>query len=173
MQRDIAVYSADGELLQWVDQRRFQRLAEYGRIARVVKTRAGRVKRATLHPIAGEPRPSLLSDYNGTKYCFRQQLEDGHQCFRLRALGDNRNDGEHYLGPEEVRPIFMRVLLDCLAPAVRTMCPECGSNDVTIRPYDFGICRQTGYNDAGEHFHCRACGARGAASDIVGVRDVR
>ena len=118
MQRDIAVYSADGELLQWVDEKRFQRLAEYGRIARVVKTRAGRVKRATLHAMPGEARPSLLSDYKGTKYCFRQHLEDGHRCYRLRSLGDNRNDDEHYLAPEEVRPIFMRVVLDCLAPAV-------------------------------------------------------
>lgn len=60
MQRDIAVYSADGELLQWVDEKRFRRLAEYGRVARVVKTRAGRVKRATLHAMPGEARPSLL-----------------------------------------------------------------------------------------------------------------
>jgi hypothetical protein len=118
MQRDIAVYSADGELLQWVDEKRLRRLAECGRVARVVKTRAGRIKRATLHSMPGEPRPSLLSDYKGTKYCFRQHLDDGHRCYRLRSLGDNRNDDEHYLAPEEVRPIFLRVLLDCLAPAV-------------------------------------------------------
>jgi hypothetical protein len=31
-------------------------------------------------------------------------------------LGDNRNDDEHNLAPDEVRPIVMRVVLDCLTP---------------------------------------------------------
>jgi len=117
MERNIAVYSSDGDLLQWVDEKRFRRLAEYGRVAHVTKTRTGRIKRVTLHHVAGEAKASLLSDYNGTNYCFRQHLDDGHRCFRLRALGDNRNDDEHYLAPEEVRPIFMRVVLDCMTPA--------------------------------------------------------
>lgn len=116
MERTIAVYSSDGELLQWVDEGRLRRLVDYGRVARVVKNRAGRIKRATLQRMAGEPRPSRLADYQGTKYCFRQHLDDGHRCYRLRSLGDNRNDDEHNLAPDEVRPIFMRVVLDCLAP---------------------------------------------------------
>ena len=37
MERDIAVYNCDGELLQWIDQKRFQRLVDIGRVARVVK----------------------------------------------------------------------------------------------------------------------------------------
>jgi rubredoxin len=47
------------------------------------------------------------------------------------------------------------------------MCPECGSDEVTAEEYDFGICRETGYHDAGERFRCRACGAEGDAEDLV------
>ena len=47
------------------------------------------------------------------------------------------------------------------------MCPECGSVEVAIEDYDFGVCPQTGYHDAGERFRCRACGATGDADDLV------
>ena len=46
------------------------------------------------------------------------------------------------------------------------MCPECGSDDVRIEPFDFGVCRETGYRDAGERFICRGCGASGNADDL-------
>ncbi|MEN6537172.1 MAG: hypothetical protein ABFD89_26180 [Bryobacteraceae bacterium] len=46
-------------------------------------------------------------------------------------------------------------------------CPECLSHDVEIREYDFGICQQTGYRDAGERFRCRQCRADGDATDLV------
>jgi hypothetical protein len=39
------------------------------------------------------------------------------------------------------------------------MCPECGSENVRIEEYDFGVCRETGYHDAGEMYCCAACGA--------------
>lgn len=45
-------------------------------------------------------------------------------------------------------------------------CPECLSDDIEVREYDFGICRETGYHDAGERFWCRACGATGDAEDL-------
>jgi hypothetical protein len=116
MERNIALYSYDGELLQWIDLGRFHRLAGLDRFARVVRTRKGQIRRVTLRPMPGEWKPSLLSDYDGTKYSFRHHLDDGHCPFRLRALGENRNDEEYYLAPEEARPIFLRVLLDCIAP---------------------------------------------------------
>jgi rubredoxin len=50
------------------------------------------------------------------------------------------------------------------------MCPECGSGEVTVQEYDFGICRETGYHDAGERFRCRACGAAGEADDLVPIK---
>lgn len=46
-------------------------------------------------------------------------------------------------------------------------CPECLSDEVTVQEYDFGICPQTGYHDAGERFRCLACGATGDAGDLV------
>ena len=124
MQWDIAVCRAAGEGLQWVDEKGLRRLAECGGIARVVKTPAGRVTRATLHAMPGETRPSLLSDYKGTKSDSRRHLEDGHRCYRLRSLGDIRNGGEHHLAPEELRPIF-----------VHGLCREIG--------YQLGIARRS------------------------------
>ncbi len=114
MERDIAVYSCDGELIQFMDEKRVQRLMQCGRVARIVKNRLGRIKRATLHLMAGEPKPSSLRDYIGTKYSFLQPLADGHRCYRLRSLGDNPRD-ERDLAPQEVRPIFLRVVTDCMS----------------------------------------------------------
>ncbi len=118
MQSKIAVYSYDGELVQWMDEKRLQRLVDCGRVSRIVRNRLGRIKRATLHRMAGEPRPSSLQDYLGTKYSFRQALSEGHRCYRLRGLGDNPR-AERDLAPDVVRPIFLRVLLDCLAASER------------------------------------------------------
>lgn len=51
------------------------------------------------------------------------------------------------------------------------MCPECLSTNVDVREYDFGMCPQTGYRDAGERFRCLACGATGDADDLVRDND--
>lgn len=48
-------------------------------------------------------------------------------------------------------------------------CPECLSDEVTVQEYDFGICPQTGYHDAGERFRCRTCGATGVADELVAI----
>jgi hypothetical protein len=116
MEREIPLYSYDGQLLQRIDRKRLDRLVSLDRIFRVVKHPKGRVARATLRHMPGEPKPSFLSDYLGTKYCLRQRLDDGHRCFRLRPLGERHAD-EHDLAPDDVRPIFLRVLLDCLSAA--------------------------------------------------------
>lgn len=47
------------------------------------------------------------------------------------------------------------------------MCPDCGSLDLTRIPFDLGTCPETGYQDAGERFHCGDCGARGPAEDVL------
>ena len=46
------------------------------------------------------------------------------------------------------------------------MCPECGSDQVAIHEFNFGVCQQTGYHDAGQRFQCRACGATGDADEL-------
>jgi hypothetical protein len=43
------------------------------------------------------------------------------------------------------------------------MCPECGSDIVSVVEYDFGRCPETGYHDAGERDECHDCGAYGDA----------
>ena len=116
MEREIPLYSYDGQLLQWIDAKRLDRLVRLDRVSRVVKHPKGRIAHAILRHMPGEARPSFLSDYEGTKYCLRQRLDDGHYCFRLRPLGERHAD-EYNLAPDEVRPIFLRVLLDCLAAA--------------------------------------------------------
>lgn len=47
------------------------------------------------------------------------------------------------------------------------MCPECGSSNLGVELYDYGVCRETGYHDAGERFHCRDCGTSADADDLV------
>ena len=116
MERNIAVYSCDGALVQWIDEKRLARLVASGSVARIHKRRSGRISRVNLRQRPGESRPSFLSDYVGTKYSFRQHLNDGHYCFRLRALGDDPRE-ECDIAPEEVRPIFLRVVLDCMKAA--------------------------------------------------------
>jgi hypothetical protein len=46
------------------------------------------------------------------------------------------------------------------------MCPECGSDNIRVEPYDYGVCRETGYHDAGERYACQYCGATGDADDL-------
>ena len=92
-------------------------LQSMGRIARVVTHRKGYINRAYLLPMPGEPKPSMLRDYVGTKYSFRQRLAGGHVAYRLRSLGDSAFESESNLAPDSVRPIFLRVILDCMKPA--------------------------------------------------------
>jgi hypothetical protein len=111
--KTIPLYSHDGALVQWVDQKRLDQLVSRGQIARTV-ARKGHVNRAVLHRLAGDSKAITLRDYVGTKYSFQQRLSDGHRCYRLRALGDNPRADERNLAPEEVRSIFAGVLMDRL-----------------------------------------------------------
>jgi hypothetical protein len=108
------LYCYNGALACWIDMKGLRRLQDDGLISRVVKRRKGTVTRAVLHRMPGEERPATLLEYLGTRYSFRQDLADGHRCFRLRSLGDNRNE-ERELAPDVCRPIFLRVVLDCMA----------------------------------------------------------
>jgi hypothetical protein len=62
-----------------------------------------------------EPHATNVRDYVGQAYSFHQPLPDGHRPWKLRPLQGGRSDVN--LAPESVRPIFIRVLLDCLVPA--------------------------------------------------------
>jgi len=116
MQNQIALYNADGELIDRINARRLERLQALGRIARVVHHRKGHINRAIQVRLSGEGRPMQPGDYLGTRYSSRQRLDQGRLCWRLRALGDTPSDTD--LAPAEVRPVFLRVLLDCLSSKV-------------------------------------------------------
>ena len=45
-------------------------------------------------------------------------------------------------------------------PTVTPHCPECGSRDLRVEPFDFGREEATGYCDSGEVAICRRCGAK-------------
>jgi hypothetical protein len=73
------------------------------------------VNRAILLRGKDEPHVTRLRDHQGQAYSFEQPLADGHRPWKLRPL--QGGDSDVNLAPEHVRPIFIRVLLDCRARA--------------------------------------------------------
>ena len=98
----IPLYAADGELCDWISEQRMARLDKLGLI-RIVRHKKGRIARCILNRRPGDPKPVRLEDYLGTRYSFREHLDNGFLCWRLRQLG--RGD--------ELRPVFLRVVTDC------------------------------------------------------------
>jgi hypothetical protein len=111
----IPFYSYDGSYLDHITIKRAQRLEAMGRV-KIVRHKKGAVNRAILLRGKDDPRVTSLREYQGQAYSFEQQLTDGHQCWKLRPLQGGRS--EVMLAPESLRPIFIRVLLECLAPAL-------------------------------------------------------
>jgi hypothetical protein len=110
----IPLFSCDGVRMDRINLARLAVLQELGRISRLVIHRKGYINGAFLTRLLSEPRPTTLGSYAGTRYGFRQRLSDGHVTYRLRALGDHPFGSEYDLAPDSTRPIFLRVLLDCM-----------------------------------------------------------
>ena len=110
--RIVPFYSYDGLYLDHIPIKRAERLEQLGR-AKIVRHRKGHVNRAVLLRGKEESRAVSLQDYSGQAYSFQQPLADGHRPWKLRPLQGGRS--EVNLAPASVRPIFIRVLLDCLA----------------------------------------------------------
>jgi hypothetical protein len=117
--RLIPFYSYDGSYLDHIAIRRAERLEEMGRV-KIVRHRKGHVNRAVLLRSEGEPHDTKVEDYIGQFYSFHQPLPDGHRPWKLRPLQGGRSDSN--LAPVSVRPIFIRVLLDCLVPRAVVQC---------------------------------------------------
>ena len=113
MNASIPVYNADGSLYAWASEQRFTRLQSAGLVARVVRQRTGRIRRAILFLRPGDPKPMSTSSAAGTKYSFKELLEGG-PAWELKHLGRNR-DGKTYAPPETL-PAFLQVLADCTIP---------------------------------------------------------
>jgi hypothetical protein len=102
-QKLIPLYAADGALCDWISDQRMARLDKLGLI-RIVRHKKGRVARCVLHRRSGDPKPMQASDYLGTRYSYQEHLNNGYIAWALRRLG--RGD--------EFRPVFLRVVTDCL-----------------------------------------------------------
>ena len=109
----IPVYNADGSLYACASEQRFARLQSAGLIARVVRQRTGRIRRAILFLRPGEPKPISVNSMVGTRYSFKELLEGG-PAWELKHLGGDRA-GTTY-APPEARPAFFQVLADCTVP---------------------------------------------------------
>ena len=111
----IPFYSYDGSYLDHITVKRAARLENNG-LAKVVRHRKGHINRVILLRGKDDPHPTTPGDYLGKQYSFRQHLKDGQRPWKLRPLQGGKSETD--LAPEELRPIFIRVLLDCLAQAV-------------------------------------------------------
>ncbi|MBI1955904.1 MAG: hypothetical protein HYS38_05875 [Acidobacteria bacterium] len=85
MQDLIPLYSADGELEDWISEQRMARLDRLGLI-RIVKHKKGPVSRCILHRRPGDPLPTKLSVYLGTRYSYLERLDSGRLVWALRKL---------------------------------------------------------------------------------------
>lgn len=116
----IPLYSYDQCFQGLVPERRVLQLERAG-LARVVRHKKGKIARAIMHKRPGDPEPTRIRDYMGKPYSFKHHLEDGHTPWSLKPLTGrvSRTDQnvEYHLAPESVRPIFIRVLLDCVVRA--------------------------------------------------------
>ncbi len=54
-------------------------------------------------------------------------------------------------------------------PEVSTTCPVCMSEDLDFAYNYAETDPETGYNDSGEMYHCRACGKVGDAEDCASI----
>ena len=81
----IPLYSADGELRDWISPQRVARLESAG-LVRVVRHKRGHVNRCIMQWRPGDPRPTTLSVYLGRPYSFLEPLESGRRVWTLREL---------------------------------------------------------------------------------------
>lgn len=123
IQMTVPLYSYEHEFQGYIAERYALRLEAQG-VAQVIRQKGGaekgKIRRVVLHRRPGDPKLSVLRDYQGQSYSYRQELDDGHQPWALRPLGHRiRRDQscEYSLAPAAARPIFLRVVLDCLVSA--------------------------------------------------------
>jgi len=112
----VPLYSYDCEFQGLVPLRRALKLERDG-LAKVVRHKKGRIARAVMYKRPGDPKPTTVRDHMGQAYSYRHELNDGHRPWALRPLGHRiKTDQscEYNLAPPETRPIFLRVLLDCM-----------------------------------------------------------
>jgi hypothetical protein len=113
----VPLYAYDHTYEGSIPERQALKLERDG-LARLVRHPKGRIARVIMRRRPGDADLTRLRDYQGKDYSFEQHLEDGHRPWALKPLTGrlNRYDRnmEYHLAPADLRPIFIRVLLDCL-----------------------------------------------------------
>ena len=115
----VPLYSYDHAFQGYIPSRIALQMEADG-LAQLVREKRGKrkIRRVVMHRRAGEPHATTLRDYMGKAYSWEQRLDDGHQPWALRPLAGRVASGdashEYHLAPTSLRPIFVRVLLDCL-----------------------------------------------------------
>ena len=117
----VPLYAYDLTFMGLAPERRILKLESNG-LAKVVRHKKGKISRAVMHKRPGDPDVLSVRDYMGKAYSFHQDLDDGHRPWAMKPLAGyaSRQDQniEYHLAPARLRPIFLRVLLDCIIPAV-------------------------------------------------------
>ena len=111
----IPLYSSQFALLDFIGRRQALRLERDGLAKLVRHKKSDAINRVVMHRRPGDPRPTTIRDFQGQPYSFEQSLSNGHQCWKLRPLQGGHSDST--LAPSELRPIFLRVVLECLVSA--------------------------------------------------------
>ena len=114
----VPLYSYDLAFLGDVPERYVLRLERDG-LAKIIRKRTGSIARAVNYRRPGDPAPTTVREYMGTGYSCRHFLDDGHRPWALKPLAGRIYRGdqsvEFHLAPASMRPIFLRVLLDCIS----------------------------------------------------------
>lgn len=103
--KPIPYYAADGTSRGFRSPECARRLLE-ARLVTAVYGRKGHLRAIFARQGDGS---SAVGDkvYLGTRYSFREHLDNGHLCWKLRRLGSGN----------ELRPVFLAVVTECLASA--------------------------------------------------------
>ena len=83
MQPTVPLYTADGELCDWITEQRVVRLERLD-LVQVVRHKKGHVARCILRRRPGDPAPLRLGWYLGTRYSYREHLDNGHRVWALK-----------------------------------------------------------------------------------------
>ena len=101
---EVPLYNSERELIDWITPKRLKHLESLDLLARVVRSPKGQARRAYLKWRLGDPEP-ILRVRSGTRYSFREKLPEAAKVvWTLKRLGVG----------DELRPIFLRVVTDCL-----------------------------------------------------------
>lgn len=114
----VPLYSYDSAFQGLIPERSALKLERDGLAKLVRHPKNGRIARVVRHKRPGEPTATTLRDHMGKAYSFKHDIGDGHKPWALRPLAGRvaRGDESHelHLAPDSLRPIFLRVLTDCL-----------------------------------------------------------